>query len=150
MNSSVIGMTVAGNELYAVGCFTTADGTAKHIAKWDGTKWTNLGSGLDACANALLISGSDIYVGGGFTTAGTNVAGFFAHGFLPVLNMHRVGGSISLDWPSSYISLLPQQNSQASGDGWTAINYPITTNSSTKNVTFPLSVSNQFFRLIGN
>jgi hypothetical protein len=69
----------AGN-LYIGGNFTVAgDTTANGIAKWNGTNWTALGSGLlNGVVHALALSGSDLYAGGGFTTAGgvatTNIA----------------------------------------------------------------------------
>src|SRR5258705_538185 len=43
---------------------------ANSIAKWDGSSWSALGSGLNGYAQALAVSGSDLYAGGNFTTAG--------------------------------------------------------------------------------
>ena len=46
-------------------------GNANHIAKWNGSAWSALGSGMnDAVRFALAASGSDLYTGGYFTTAG--------------------------------------------------------------------------------
>jgi hypothetical protein len=53
-----------------------------NIAKWDGTTWSALGTGLGLVPNdyvkALAISGTNLYAGGVFTTAGgvaaTNIA----------------------------------------------------------------------------
>jgi hypothetical protein len=64
-----------GTALYATGDFTGACGVAaNHIAKWDGRKWSALGTGLDDPAGALAVfddgSGSALYAGGWFTTAG--------------------------------------------------------------------------------
>jgi hypothetical protein len=62
---------VIGNKLYAGGAFLSAGGNfANCIAKWDGTAWSALGSGLDATVKALEVIGGDLYVGGLFTTAG--------------------------------------------------------------------------------
>jgi hypothetical protein len=44
------------------------------VAEWDGSAWSALGSGLDFWVNALAVSGSDLYVGGYFTTAGGSSA----------------------------------------------------------------------------
>ena len=57
------------------GNFTTPGGSlANHIAKWDGSSWTALGSGLNRYVGALTVSGSDLYAGGSFTTAGGKVS----------------------------------------------------------------------------
>jgi hypothetical protein len=76
MNDSVSALAVSGGNLYALGYFTTAGGTpANHIAKWNGSSWSALGSGLDGNGGfpylfALAVSGSNVYAGGIFTTAG--------------------------------------------------------------------------------
>ena len=71
-------LAVSGSDLYAGGYFTTAGGSAaNNIAKWDGSSWSALGSGMDDAAysvSALAVSGSDLYAGGGFTTAGGSAA----------------------------------------------------------------------------
>ena len=60
----------AGN-LYIGGDFIAVGGImANRIARWDGTGWSAFGSGLNNSVHALAISGSDLYVGGAFTTAG--------------------------------------------------------------------------------
>src|SRR5712664_42815 len=72
----------SGSALYAGGQFTTAGGVVvNNIAKWDGTQWSALGSGLgvegcDSCGHVLALtvfddgSGPALYAGGGFTRAG--------------------------------------------------------------------------------
>ncbi len=74
----------SGN-LYVGGDFTVI-GTvlANGIAKWDGSRWSALGSGLGSTSDpggtvsALTVSGTNLYAGGLFTTAGgvraTNIA----------------------------------------------------------------------------
>jgi hypothetical protein len=72
--------------LYIGGNFTVVgDIMANRVAKWDGTNWSALGSGIGGDVfnlfikvNALAISGTNLYAGGRFNTAGglqaTNVA----------------------------------------------------------------------------
>src|SRR5205823_2177762 len=63
-------LAVSGSNVYVGGYFTTAGGSAaNYIAKWDGSNWTSLGSGMDNEVRALAVSGSDVYAGGYFTTA---------------------------------------------------------------------------------
>ena len=60
----------AGN-LYIGGDFTVVgDVVANRIAKWNGSTWSSLGSGMNSNVLALAVSGSNLYAGGDFTTAG--------------------------------------------------------------------------------
>jgi trimeric autotransporter adhesin len=64
-------MAICGSDLYVGGWFTQAgDVAANHIAKWDGSAWSSLGSGVNDWVFDIAVSGSDIYVGGFFTQAG--------------------------------------------------------------------------------
>jgi len=76
---SGVRLAVAGNELIAVGDFTVASGgPADKIARWNGTAWSPLGTGLNGDGSAVISAGGDIFVGGGFTTAGCNASPYFA------------------------------------------------------------------------
>jgi hypothetical protein len=48
------------------------------VAKWNGTSWSSLGNGVNNLAVALAVSGTDVYVGGLFTTAGGAPASYIA------------------------------------------------------------------------
>src|SRR5256885_11868144 len=79
MNSNVSALAVSGSDLYAGGEFTTAGGSAaNYIAKWNGSSWSALGSGMNSNVYALAASGSDLYAGGYFTTAGGSTANYIA------------------------------------------------------------------------
>src|SRR4030095_14335340 len=55
---------------------------ANRIAKWDGSSWSPLGSGLDSGVSALAVyddgGGPALYAGGFFQTAGGGPAHFLA------------------------------------------------------------------------
>ncbi len=79
IEGEVYAVAVSGNDVYVAGRFTTAGGVrVNNIAKWNGSAWSALGNGISgepargvpAYAYALAVSGSEVYVGGSFTTAG--------------------------------------------------------------------------------
>jgi hypothetical protein len=80
LNYMVSAIAVSGSDVYVGGNFTdvhdAADGiltAADYIAKWNGSKWSALGSNgssdgsLNAQVSAIAVSGSNVYVGGNFT-----------------------------------------------------------------------------------
>ena len=71
MNNWVHSLTVFGGDLIAGGTFTTAGSApAVRIAAWDGSSWTNLGSGADGPVYGLTVYDDQLFAGGSFTTAG--------------------------------------------------------------------------------
>jgi hypothetical protein len=79
MNNTISALAVdSGGNLYAGGHFTTA-GTCSdcnHIAKWNGSTWSPLDTGVNSEVRALTVdSGGNLYAGGSFSTAGTCSSG---------------------------------------------------------------------------
>jgi prepilin-type N-terminal cleavage/methylation domain-containing protein len=152
---------VSGSDVYAGGNFTTAGGSAaNYIAKWDGSAWSALGSGMGGTAfpgvNALAVSGSDLYAGGFFTTAGGKVSGYAARANIgvvvpPVLSILRSGGDVALSWPASFGRFLLQQNPDVGNtNSWSNANYPPHHQRRDQKRRRSPHAPNQFFRLIGN
>ena len=71
-NNTVRVIAVDGNGNVYVGGDFTFIGTvpANHIAKWDGSAWSALGSGMNGIVWALAVSGTNLYAGGSFGTVG--------------------------------------------------------------------------------
>src|SRR4029453_6197553 len=76
--SVVYAMAVNGSELYVGGIFLQINGvSANNVAKWDGSVWSPIGSGIiGGAVFSMFGNGNDIYFGGNFTSAGgvTNTA----------------------------------------------------------------------------
>ncbi|MFM7231926.1 MAG: FlgD immunoglobulin-like domain containing protein [bacterium] len=73
VNERVFAVAVDGTgNLYAVGAFTRIGGVAaNYIAKWDGSRWWPLGTGLNRAANDVAVDAAgNVYAGGVFTNAG--------------------------------------------------------------------------------
>ena len=74
LNNTVHAIAVSGSNVYIGGDFQNANGLpeADYIVQWDGTTWSALGSNgagngvLNGWVRAIAVSGSDVYVGGGF------------------------------------------------------------------------------------
>jgi len=85
LNTGVKALAVSGSTLYAGGLFAYArnNTTVKFngVAKWDGSSWSGLGSGMGGNAPyvlALAVSGNTLYAGGEFTKAGGTNANYIA------------------------------------------------------------------------
>ncbi|HXG49420.1 MAG TPA: hypothetical protein VNO52_17485 [Methylomirabilota bacterium] len=81
--SGVYALAVWRGQVFVGGVFTNAGGVpANGLARWDGTNWSALGSGLAfpiltdnrARVFALAVSGGELFVGGAFTHAGGQAA----------------------------------------------------------------------------
>ena len=144
---------MSGSDLYAGGTFTVAgDGPAKSIAKWDGSNWMALGSGMDYAVYALAVSGSDLYVGGAFTTAGGKVSAYTAHAYLPALptlSVLRSSEQVTISWPTVDTAgfALEQAGPLAAPAGWVPSSATVTDDGANKSVILPAGNSPQFFRL---
>ncbi len=78
VNGTVNALSMNGSELYIGGDFTALCGNtncnnanvaANRIAKWNGSQWSALGSGVNNYALAVAWSGSYLLAGGNFTAA---------------------------------------------------------------------------------
>ena len=146
-------LAVSGSEVYAGGFFTTAGGSAaNYIAKWNGSSWSALGSGLNDYVSALAVSGSDLYAGGGFTTAGGKVSAYIARAYLltlPALSVLRSGTNVVVSWPSVDTAdfTLEQAGTLAAPANWVTNTARVTDDGANKSVSIPATNSPQFFRL---
>jgi hypothetical protein len=92
VNSFVNALAVSGSDVYVGGYLTQAGGAAANrVARFDTVTqtWSSLGSGetngVGGVVLDLAVSGSDVYVGGGFGSAGG-----LASSNIAVYNRHRI------------------------------------------------------------
>ena len=70
---------MSGANVFAGGGFTTAGGaSATRVARWNGSAWSALGTGVNNTVATLAVIGSDLYAGGSFATAGGTACGGIA------------------------------------------------------------------------
>ena len=111
---AVLALTVYNGELIAGGNFFTAGGKeANAIARWDGTRWSPLGSGMSGGGvSALTMYNGELIAGGGFTTAGGSPASRIARldgGWSPL------GSGMGGDYP--YVYALTEYNGELIAGG---------------------------------
>ena len=143
-NGHVRTMIVYGGELYVGGFFDSAGGiAANNIAKWNGTSWSTVGTGVNNVIIDFVEYNGDLYAGGAFDTAGGVAANRIAK--WNGTNWAPVGDGIDLDWygnqPTSVYALavndgilyaggafdtagsVPANNiAKWDGTGWSALN----------------------------
>lgn len=98
---------VHNNSLYIGGAFSAAGGVLAHsIARWDGSTWHALGSGvrfqtgsISGRVEALAAIGNDLYVGGFFNDAGGVPANHIAR--WDGSTWHRLSAGVAADAASS-------------------------------------------------
>ena len=83
-NGGISAVVRAGNNIYIGGSFNAVSNVAaNHVARWDGTAWSALGSGLgngfQEKVTALAVApNGDLYAAGGFVQAGSVVVNSLA------------------------------------------------------------------------
>ncbi len=119
VNGPVLATAVRGSgSLYIGGSFTIAGEVfATNIAKWNGTSWSALGSGIDGQVSALAVSGGDLYAGGSFTNAGgvgaSNIAKWNGTSWSALGS--GIGGAPPGDVPAVYALAVSGTNLYAGG-----------------------------------
>lgn len=119
-------LAVRGNDLYAAGSMSTISQngqstTLNNIARWDGTRWQPLGSGIrgggvalsPSRGFALSVRGDNLFVGGIFDTAGDQSSKRFAQWTQPevdlAVSLRDSADPVQVNTPFQYnVSLINQ------------------------------------------
>src|SRR5690242_15460298 len=76
---AVNAIIMLGSDVYVAGSFTNAGGiTASNIARWNGSSWSALGTGLAGQADSMAVYNGELYVTGNFTQADDTNANYIA------------------------------------------------------------------------
>jgi trimeric autotransporter adhesin len=80
VSNLVYAVAVNGQDVYVGGAFRISTGqiVVNHVAKWNGSSWSALGSGMNGGVDALAWDGGNLYVGGAFTEAGDKYSSYIA------------------------------------------------------------------------
>ena len=111
--AEVVALALAGQELFVGGRFLLAGGQpANCVARWDGTNWHSLGSGLGwsettgkppLSVTRLIVWGGDLIVNGSFDLAGGKPSKGFAIWHAQPgstrFQVERDGDSVRVSWP---------------------------------------------------
>jgi hypothetical protein len=160
-NGPVKGLAVNGADVYAYGIGSVGGNPVNGIAKWDGANWSALGSGLDSWGyvnhGPIALQGTDVWVGGAFTTAGSKPSDKIGRWFGPLTVISPNGGEIweagsvhAITWNTG--SGMPSVNLElGSTDGtywfWSPITSTPTPNTGSFNWTVPNSFGDFYVRV---
>ena len=90
---SVSSLSTNGKYIYAGGDFAqTGFDSVSNIARWDGSRWNPLGSGVDSPVYVVDVDGNKVYVAGAFTEAGGKSSPYFGIYSDPLLSIKDPSG----------------------------------------------------------
>jgi hypothetical protein len=163
-NGQVNAAVIDGSDnLYIGGVFTFVGNTfATNVSEWNGSSWSALGSGISGVGDgdgpyvsALAVSGSTLYAGGDFLTAGTNVSAYAAMANLPVpptLSIITDGTYVVVTWPDAATGFTTDYALESATNlvppvAWQTNSTAPTVIGGQNVITNPITGSQQFFRL---
>lgn len=121
VNGNVYALASIGSNVYVGGTFTQAGGSnMQHLARWNGRSWSRLGTGVaypggNAYVYALTASGTNLYVGGSFRTAGGLASSLIAK--WDGNNWSALGGGITDPGPQPTVNAIAVDGSSVYAGG---------------------------------
>ncbi|MGH9835850.1 MAG: BACON domain-containing protein [Blastocatellia bacterium] len=171
-----LGMAAVNTDLYVTGNFLAANNSetdhvaVSGIAKWNGSSWSALGSGLSASdsnyGTALAATATHLYVGGAFAYTGENITASFGRYQFPVSNcsvkIAPPQRTVPRQGASGHVNVNAQGNcswtavsnvpwititSGGSGSGDGKVNYVVAANTSGSQRIGTITISGQIFTI---
>jgi hypothetical protein len=136
------------NNIYVVGGPENIGGVSVNgIARWDGTTWHPLGSGVDS-AGALVSTRSELIVGGTTTMAGGQpVNQIVAWQFPRKLKTQFRNSALEVSWPAADTNFLLEASGALSSTNWMPVDSAPALVQGRLTVTNEVASGNRFFRL---
>lgn len=153
--TTVAGLVKNGPDLFAGGPFASLGNLpARHVAKWDGSRWSALGQGIGAVSGGgvftMTSNGSDLFVAGVFHSAGGKPSTNIARWRIPhELKIRRAAHKALLSWPATGSNLWVESASGPSGPDWSVLSNTPGLHDGQCVVTNFVTDTGLFFRLRG-
>ncbi len=136
------------NNIYVAGGPQNIGGVSVNgVARWDGTTWHPLGSGVDS-AGALAPTRSELIVGGTTTTAGGQpVREIVMWQFPRKLKTRFRNSALEVSWPAADTNFILEASGAVPSANWSAVESAPALVQGRLTVTNRVGSSNRFFRL---
>jgi trimeric autotransporter adhesin len=149
---SVQVLTADQSGVYAAGPFERiGDISARWLAKWDGTNWVALGSGIGGGTGGILgmaSTGTELYVGGTFTSAGDKASTNIALWHIPhSLRIAQTNDGVRISWSSTGSNYLLEARNTFPQGTWSNVPQQSVVTNSECVITQPISTENTYYRL---
>jgi len=150
-------MLLVGDDFYicgTFGCFASNSPSAD-VAKWDGTYWACLGSGMDVKflhnyqAIGLASTGSELFMSGVFESVGSGIpSSNISLWHIPhALSASRSENLLTLSWPATGTNFILESSQSLGQADWAAVLQTPLVNGNKLSVTNEVLSSQKFYRL---
>ena len=134
---SIEALTITPESVYIGGEFDSVNGVAAtNIARWDGTNWWALGSGVTGkgwptgytAVHAISVWKSQVAVAGSFEMAGGKSSTNFAVWHLPTPHINVTTNQVEVSWWKGFTNYVLESSDTLPATNWTPIPTPANTN----------------------
>lgn len=145
-------LTITEDSIYIGGRFDSVDGVeATNIARWNGTNWSALGSGLTGkdwptghtSVTAISVWKNQVVVSGSFETAGGKPSTNFAVWHWPAPHINTTASEIEVSWWKGFTNYVLEASDTLPASNWMLV----ATQPNTNYYSAPASGPKKFFRL---
>ena len=150
-------LAIGGNDLYVGGSFLRVGGIpASRIAKWDGRRWSELGSGIGGSpvggdgrgVSELVCTGAELFLGGYFQSVGGASSTNIALWHIPhAVKIALASDHAVISWPATGSNFVLEAKGSLDDADWVEVMQPPEVGNEACIVTELMSSTNRFYRL---